>query len=133
MKILFVILISVVSSFAVASGYKCEGINYNAKLFNEVQPSAGTKNPAILVVSSPALGTVFTLEGAEISKDTTVDTIIYSGQGHLKANGEFAYAELVIQKTANDEGVHYATLTMNAGNTSRESVIWCTDYLKGQN
>jgi len=134
MKFLVLAVVTLASSLSLASGYVCEGQGYRVKMYNEVQPSLGTKNPAVLVVSS-ANGTIARLQGTEIEKDTTNDTTIFQGSNNAVDTGRFLSVQLEVVKQASTSGdfagTHFAILTVNADGGTWTAKMACSEYLKG--
>ncbi|MBI3544951.1 MAG: hypothetical protein HY075_16890, partial [Deltaproteobacteria bacterium] len=128
---LFIITaLSLVSSVAMADGFRCQGQDFRVKLFNETQPGRGTRNPAVLVVSERSIGTLATLEGEEITKTNRSTTVVYEGQTNGRQDGRFVAVKLVVAKTADTDGTHLARLTVNADGQSRSETLSCERYLK---
>lgn len=52
-----IIALALLSTSAYADGFKCQTIteDLNIKVFNQVQPELGTRNPAVMVLSNPAV------------------------------------------------------------------------------
>ena len=134
MKALVISVLVLVSSNSFASGFKCSGQGYNVKLYNQVQPQLGTKNPAILVVSSEQAGTIAVIQGSDLDKAIGASTVSYSGMANGKANGHFMHVELQVvkQPVANGPfaGQHFALLTLNADNGNIQAKLACEVYLK---
>lgn len=134
MKTLFISAVLLASATSLASGFVCTGEHFNAKMYNQVQPSQGTKNPAVLVVSQAKVGTIAVLNSTEISKLNKQYTVVYSGQTNAKASGRFIYVELVIAKATITGGAgagqHAARLTVNADNRNYTEGMVCSAYLK---
>jgi hypothetical protein len=134
MKYIVVSLLSLVSSVAMADGFRCQGEGYRVKQYNQVQPEEGTRNPAVLVVSHQDAGTLATLEGDEIQKTITEDTVIYEGKTNSKLDGRFMYVKLEVAKKAKLTGPlagkHLAELTVNADGSSDTALLACKRYRK---
>ena len=134
MKFVLISILSLVSTIAMADGFRCQGSDFRVKLFNQVQPELGTRNPAVLVVSERGVGTIATLQGDEINKLNSPNTVIYHGQGNGYQNGRFVFVRLEVNKTAEEGGIyagyHLATLEVNADNASRVATLACNRYLK---
>jgi hypothetical protein len=130
-------VITIASSIAMASGFRCEGQGYSVKLYNEVQPSLGTKNPAVLVVSSPEMGTIIRLQGSEIEKLQSVNAVAYQGNTRDVNTGRFASVriEIVKQPVASGDyaGQHFARLQIKSDNGTWTAKLACSEYLKGAN
>lgn len=134
MKSLIIILVALSSSVTFASGFRCEGQGYRVKLYNQVQPSRGTKNPAIIIVSSEQSGTVLRLQ--DIEKTLSARTVTYSGLANAVATGRFMQVRLEIVKEATQTGEfagsRFAVLTINADGGSTSARLACVPYLKGE-
>src|SRR4051812_5891296 len=98
MKALIISVLVLVSSNSFASGFVCSGQGYSVKLYNQVQPNLGTKNPAVLIVSSENAGTLAVLKGDEIVKSNGNTTVSYSGLINGKQNGRFMSVDLQVVK-----------------------------------
>jgi hypothetical protein len=134
MKSLFVaVVLALTSSAALASGLVCSGEGYNVKLYNEVQPSQGTKNPAILIVSSDKIGTITRLEGSEIEKLYTATAVSYEGQSHNTSTGHFMFVRFAVARQATDANSRRGHLTLTTDGGTFGANLVCTDYLKGRN
>lgn len=135
MKYFVVAMLSLVSSVAMADGFRCSGDGYRVKLYNEVNPKNGTKNPAVFVVYEKGVGTVATLFRDEISAEYGKEVVTYDGQTNGKLDGRFVYVKLEIEKQAQEQGplagARLAQLTVNADGESRIAELACTRYLKG--
>lgn len=136
MKYIVVALLSLVSSVAMADGFRCSGDGYRVKLYNEVNPKNGTKNPAVFVVYETGVGTLATLFRDEINADYSEEAVTYDGQTNGKLDGRFVYVKLEIEKQAQEQGplagARLGRLTVNADGESRVADLACTRYLKGQ-
>ena len=134
MKYIVISILSLVSSVAMADGFRCQGEGYRAKQYNKVQPAEGTRNPAVLVVSHEDVGTLATLEGEDIQKSITEDTVIYEGQTNSSVDGRFVHVKLEIAKkpklTGPYAGKHLAELTLNADGESKNALLACKRYRK---
>lgn len=134
MRFFIISLLFLASSAAMADGFRCQGQDFRVKLFNEVQPSRGTRNPAILVVSERGIGTIATLDGAGIKKKLHLDTVTYDGQANSRIDGRFVYVKLEISKRVEAQGpflgLHVAKLTVNANSSHRTQVLACDRYRK---
>lgn len=134
MKLFIITALSLVSSVAMADGFRCANDDFRVKLYNEVQPENGTRNPAVLVVSEKGVGTIATLDGSEIEKTITETSVIYKGTTNSKLDGRYVSVKLSVRKTpsayAKYEGQHHGVLTINAdGETVKQSVL-CARYKK---
>lgn len=136
MKLFVVVMLSLVSSVAMADGFRCSGDGYRVKLYNEVQPERGTKNPAVFVVYEKGVGTVATLYSKEINADYSEEVVTYDGQTNGKLDGRFVYVKLEIEKQKQETGAlagaHLARLTVNADGDSRVAELACMRYTKGE-
>lgn len=134
MKALVITVLALVSSTSFASGFVCSGQGYNVKMYNQVQPSLGTKNPAVLVVSSEQGGTIAVLKGDEIEKASSTNTVSYSGTVNGYQHGRFLHVELQVVKTpvANGPfaGQHFGMLTLNTDSKNLSAKLACQPYLK---
>jgi hypothetical protein len=135
MKLFLIALFTLVSSVAMADGFRCQNDGgLRVKLFNEIQPERGTRNPAILIVSERARGTLATLEGTEIEKTIDEASVTYEGQTNGTRDGRFVYVKLEVSKKAETDGdvagMHRAVLTVNADNSSRSDLVYCERYRK---
>jgi hypothetical protein len=134
MKSFIISVLVLTSSYSFASGFVCSGQGYNVKLYNQTQPELGTKNPAVLIVSSDRAGTLAVLKGDDILKTNTANTFIYSGLINGKQNGRFMSVELQVVKQPVSggafDGQHFALLTINADSGSDRAKLACSLYLK---
>lgn len=134
MKLFLITVLSLVSSVAMADGFRCQGTDFRVKLYNETQPERGTRNPAVLVVYERGVGTVATLMRDEITKTSGDESYVYEGQTNGRKDGRFVSVTLEISKTAETEGayagLHVGTLTVNANGHSRTGSVACERYLK---
>ncbi len=134
MKLFIVIALTLVSSVAMADGYRCQNNTFRAKVYNETQPERGTRNPAVLIVSQRNVGTVATLEGDEIVKTNGEFSVTYEGQTNSRQDGRFVAVKLEVEKQAEIEsafaGLFTARLLVNADGRSRESILTCEHYVK---
>ena len=134
MKFILITALSLVSSAAMADGFRCQGEGFRAKLYNEVQPERGTRNPAVLIVSQRNAGTIATLEGDEIEKTVTDHAVAYEGKTNGKVDGRFVYVKLEVAKRARQTGplagLHSARLTVNQDGASALASMVCDRYLK---
>src|SRR5687767_9585723 len=75
---------------AFASGYICDSAEgLRIKLYNHVQPTNGTRNPAILVISSDE-GTLLKRSGEEIEKQNLPRSTRYVVEGNSALRAERA-------------------------------------------
>lgn len=136
MKLVIITALSLVSSVAMADGFRCQGGDFRVKLYNETQPERGTRNPAVLIVSERSIGTVAKLDGADIEKTNKVGSVVYEGKANSKRDGRFVYVKFQVLKRAEVEGVyagqHLARLTLNQNGYSRLQTLACDRYLKGE-
>jgi hypothetical protein len=134
MKTLLIsIAFALISSMSMASGFVCQGQGYTVRLYNEVQPTQGTKNPAVLIVSSSQLGTIAVLRGTDIQYFTTAKALLYGGDTHNKQTGHFMNVELALSRVAvNDanEPEKLAHLKLTADGGEFNSTLVCEQYLK---
>ena len=135
MKLLIITMLTLVSSVAMADGFRCQSADFRVKLYNQTRPEDGTRNPAVLVVSERDLGTIALLNGEEIVKTNGSDFVTYEGQVNGKQDGRFVSVKLAVAKQAEEEGVfagfHVAKLTVNANGETRTAILACERYLKG--
>jgi len=133
LAILSVPIVTLVSAASFASGFVCTGEGYNVKLYNEVRPDLGTKNPAVLVVSS-AKGTIAKLQGSEIEKYNSPNAVAYQGRTNAYDTGRYITVRLEVIKqatgTGDFEGQHFARLRINADNGIWTAKLACAPYLK---
>ncbi len=135
MKFAFVIALSLVaSSAALADGLICTGETFNVKLYNQVNPAKGTKNPAHLVVSERGIGTVAVLRGLDIEKTSNKRYVAYSGVTNAKRDGRYTSVSLMVKKQAIQEGQfagkHAAHLVVTANKIDSVDKLVCQRYLK---
>ena len=134
MKSILSVVLLLVSSVAMADGFRCQGSDFRVKLFNEVQPDKGTRNPAVLTVYEKGIGTLVTLRAGEIEKTLDTKSVSYSGKTNSRVDGRYVSVRLEVEKKAQSEGVfaalHLARLTLNAAGESREVFLSCERYLK---
>ena len=137
MKFLTVsLLISATTLFSMntfASGFVCRGQGYSAKLYNEVDPSRGTQNPGILIVSGDSTGTIATIRGSEIDKSSTSSTVVYEGRTNDYKTGRFLSVSLSVAKQpllGSDGTQHHGRLVVNADNGHWVANMVCNPYLK---
>lgn len=91
----------VASSTSFASGFVCQSEDgLTVKLYNQVHATKGTRNPAVLVVSSDADGTLLVRKGDEIRKTNYRSMVRYTVEGN-EATG----AEQVVFQVKYKEGV----------------------------
>jgi len=130
MKLIALLIFSLASSISMASGYLCSGDGYHIKLYNEVMPAEGTKNPAVLVVSSQE-GTLAVLRGDEIAQDLNAESVVYSGTAHDYQTGRFVSVSLLVYRNDEAEGLRYGELKLNADGATANADVTCKTYLKG--
>lgn len=131
--LLFIAMFSLVSSVAMADGFRCSGEGFRVKMYNQVQPELGTKNPAVLVVFEKGAGTLATLYGEEIEAEYSSDTLVYGGQTNGKLDGRFVHVNLEIEKQPSEDGkTHAARLTVAENGLRRIAYLACARYLKGE-
>ena len=134
MKLFIVTVLSLVSSVAMADGFRCQGNDFRVKMYNETQPERGTRNPAVLVVYERGIGTVAVVDGSDIEKTNGEDTVTYEGQVNGKLDGRFTYVKLSIEKQARQDGafagLHVAKLQLNADKERRVQTLACSRYVK---
>jgi hypothetical protein len=134
MKTLLIsIAMSLVSSLSLASGFVCEGQGYTVRMYNQVQPSQGTKNPAALIVSSGQLGTIAVVKGSDIQLYQTNQAFVYTGVSHDKHTGRFINVELAVSRSTQDnagepERLGHLKLTADGGDFA--ATLVCEQYLK---
>ena len=95
MKTVFAILVTLVASVSVAhaDGLVCTGQQtaLTVKVYNHVQPKAGTRVPALMVVSDPFVN----YPNKTIAKFTDADgTLAYLGDGHYEAKVDLRYRNI---------------------------------------
>lgn len=134
-SVLMAALVVSASSAAMADGFRCEGEGLRVKLYNQVQPSLGTKNPAVLIVSENNAGTLAVVQGDDLVKSLTQDTVIYEGLTHSKHSGRFVSASLEVDKEPHEHGrlagLHLGLLTLVEDQRVTEVKLVCEHYLKG--
>ncbi len=131
MKYAIIALLSVVVggvSAARADGFRCAGAGLHATLYNHTQPSEGTKNAAVLIVSSKDQGTIVVVEN--LSKENGQSTYTVGGVNNAKTDGHFTGAGLEIVKSPNSDGTYQATLILNANGGNQTVPMLCDRYLK---
>ena len=137
MKYVAIVLMSLVaSSVAMADGYRCEGQGYRVKMYNNVSPELGTKNAAVLIVSSDDEGTIAVLKpGTDLAVTNRGTAWAYEGLTHERGNGQYAYTRLVVEKSPKGPGAlsdsFDATLELNADNAKQVIDLVCEKYRKG--
>ena len=130
-RFLSLILVTLSSTAALASGFICDGGGYRVKLFNEVRPELGTQNPAVLIVSSEGVGTIARIVEANITKEYEEGDVVYSGHTNHYSNGRFVSVRVAINKQVDSLGYHQAKLELNADNGNWTAPLTCTEYVKG--
>lgn len=134
MKAFVISVLVLVSSQSFASGFVCTGQGFNVKMYNQVQPSLGTKNAAVLIVSTEQGGTVAVLRDSEIEKSASANTVSYSGMANGYQHGRFMHVELQVVKQAVASGPyagqHFALLTVNTDSKNLKAKLACQPYLK---
>ena len=139
MKFFIASVITLASIQSFASGYLCEGVDsenhtYRVKLYNEVDPGAGTKNPAALIVSTPTVGTIATVKGQDIAKINGERAVTFSGISHDYHTGRYVSVQLVIAKAAQAGGKnHFGRLSLAADHVQVDAKLSCAYVLKGNN
>ena len=124
------------SSSAEASGFRCRSEEgYRVKLYNHIEPTKGTRIPALLVISSAAQGTLLVREEEEIGKSNNTNVVRYTVEGDPSLN-----AEQVILQIRYKEG----STELLSGETAPGQLIFvnheqkalyslsCERYLKGE-
>lgn len=127
------VLASVVglSSSVFASGFRCESPDgYRVKIFNHTHADAGTRVPAVLVVSHKDSGTLLSAKGTEISKRNLSNVVQYSadgtGKGLSKVVVQIAFKE---GREVLAEGERaYGTLILAQGASRQTSRLTCSRY-----
>lgn len=134
MKFVLISFLSLLSSVAMADGFRCQSSDFRVKLYNETQPERGTRNPAVLVVFEKGVGTLATLKGEEILKTNDEEFVTYEGQTNSRVDGRFVGVKFEIKKFPEESGINEgffkALLTVNADNATREQTLVCERYLK---
>ena len=130
MKTLFIAFIMLASSASFASGFQCSGMGYKAMLYNQVQPSQGTSNPAVLILSYDEKGTLVKLDGSDIEKQFTQEAYMYAGATALQDSGEPATVSFSVSKTLEDSGQRYAEFTVTTSKYAYTVKLDCDDYRK---
>ncbi len=137
MKYVAIVLMSLVSSVAMADGYRCEGQGYRVKMYNNVHRELGTRNAAVLIVSSDSEGTIAVLKpGTDLTKINHRDTWEFEGLTHEVSNGQFAYTSLIVDKEAKGPGaladIFDARLILNADKQREVIRLECVKYRKSE-
>lgn len=126
-------MFSLVSSVAMADGFRCSGEGFRVKMYNQVQPDLGTKNPAVLVVFEKGTGTLASLYGDEIEAEYSSETVMYAGQTNGKLDGRFVHVNLEIEKQPSvDAETHAARLIVAENGLRRIAHLACSRYIKGE-
>ncbi len=132
-SVIKLVLASVVglSSSVFASGFRCESPDgYRVKIYNHTHAEAGTRVPAVLVVSHENTGTLLTAKGAEISKRNLSNVVQYSAEG-----SRAGLSKVIVQIAFKEgrevlaEGEHaYGTLILAQGASRQTSRLTCSRY-----
>ncbi|MEW6058344.1 MAG: hypothetical protein AB1540_17215 [Bdellovibrionota bacterium] len=134
MKYLVLLVLSLSSSIAMADGFRCKGNGYNVKLYNQVDPHHGTKNPAILILSKRSIGTLAKIRGDDLDVLRTKHTVVYEGQTNRTIDGRFISIQLEVSRKPlfrskkGDE--HGGTLVISADRGTEYTHVACTRYRK---
>ena len=85
---------------AFADGFRCEGDSstLRVKLYNQVQPEKGTRNPATMVISDAHQGTLLVASGDEIRKHNRQNTVQYVVEGNKKLGAETAILQVAFKQ-----------------------------------
>jgi len=117
----FAMAAMVLSGTVFASGFTCEANDgYNAKVFNNVNPTKGTRTPAALIISNEE-GTLLVRKDAEIKKNNRLNTVQYVVEGSRKAD-----ADQVILQISFKEGRE----VLEAGDTADGQLILVKDGVR---
>lgn len=134
MKYALMFVLSLTSSVAMADGFRCQGDGFRAKLYNEVQPERGTRNPAVLIVSQRDEGTIVKLEGDEIEKTITERSVSYEGKTNGYQDGRFVFTKLQVAKRPRLmgplAGTYLGVLSVHADGEELAVRLVCDRYLK---
>lgn len=89
---LLALLSLLTASAAKADGFKCVGQNtgLNIKVFNQTNPQAGTRTPAILIIANPLLQNPNQTIATFSQKNQTLD---YLGHGKYSAKVDLRYSD----------------------------------------
>ena len=119
--VLTVLTLGIFNSAAIGSGFKCTGdeeaATLSVKLFNHVDPTLGTRVPAVMVISNEE-GTLVTRKGGSIRKHNRANTVQYVIEGSRRLD-----ADTAILQVAFKEGVE----TLEAGETADAQLILIKD------
>lgn len=121
---------------AQASGFKCEGNGYSAKLFNKT--TGGTRIPAKFILShedaSPR--TLLSRGEGEISKSNNVNTVKYVVHGNTKVSADTVILQINFKEGLETleagEQVSGSLILVNEDGSREVSRLTCERYLKGE-
>ncbi len=118
-----------------ASGFKCESNDgYNVKLFNNVDPTQGTRTPAALVVSNDE-GTLLVRKGADISKTNRLNTVRYTAEGSRKVDADQVILQISFKEglevLADGETADGQLILVKDGDREVKDLV-CSRYLKNK-
>lgn len=130
MKSILFFVLSLVSSVAMADGFRCTGGEYRVQFYNQVDPNAGTRNPAVLVVAQRNVGTLAVVQGDDLQKVNTPKTVAYGGRVNSRINGHYMAVTFQVNKQPVQGNVHHAQLRMNFDGKRIERLLTCERYVK---
>lgn len=133
---LIALAITLSVSPAFASGFRCEGDSgYRVKVYNQIDPSKGTRNPAKLIISHEDQGTLLVESSEGITKSNYVNYVEYRVVGTpalnaIEASLEVAFKEGVDVLGAGEQVEGTLILTDSAHAKSYFPLV-CGRYKKG--
>jgi hypothetical protein len=150
-------LVTIAPTLALADGFDCTGRNsgIEVKIYNNTDPSMGTRTPAVLIVSDPSRDygdrTIATFKNDQITAEghgtyfATTDTVDHrptadaqvlqnSRLGHLEnvlLKMNFSYAEeFLTDLTKKPESFSGSVYYQETSGATRNESVRCTHYLK---
>jgi hypothetical protein len=116
-----------------ADGFLCKSTEDDspdlvAKLYDQVNPALGTRNPAVLVVAS-SKGTIAVVYGDDLTKTDRGPSVTLGGHTTRVSEteiGNVSFVGLTLQKKANIDGFFYGLLDLDEQTIG----LVCQRYLK---
>lgn len=133
---LFAVAIFALATNAQASGFRCEGEGYSAKLYNKTIEA--TRTPSRLVVSHEDANphTLLVRTGEEIRKHNRLNSVQYVVDGNGKVGAETVILQINykegVEVLENGEEVQGQLILLSEGESREVIQLTCERYLKGE-